>query len=43
MILDDNGWNTKFNLKGHTSPTLTAAVNAAPDRDSFLKHSASMS
>lgn len=41
-ILDDNGWNTpKVQSKGHTSPALTAAVNATPDRDSFPKHPAS--
>lgn len=42
MILDDNGWNPNFNPKGHTSVTLTAAVNAAPDRASFPKHPANI-
>lgn len=42
MILDDNGWNTKFDPKGHTAATLRAAVNAVPDRDSFPKHPANI-
>lgn len=40
VILDINGWNTRCYPKGHTSPTLTAAVSATPDRDSSPKHPA---